>query len=943
MSSQETPVIPHNFVKHKDAWREALENMVRIHRTGSDDYLYWTHELKAYDEAHAELAKLPGVPCEGCGGSGIALQTADYAALNNVPSGYVAIQRCDTCEKYASDYDAAVAFGDDAKVFGPNELAIARPRAKVVLSSSFRFDLESRAVRVTLEDNSRLKELRAQYLSAIVLNRLTRSEDLEGGWKWGPWGEKRGIWLKSPAGQVFTHGDCRQFLDTLEQRGFVVMPRDVSLEAPPEYDPTNGDSAVTAPADKVATPGTPVEANTHLEPRHYLSHTFISNGASVAFTVTEAGRAFIKRQVERKCLERDITQELFRFHLTHGWKRNTEMLRLTSPDGVEYFLPSNRRLLEAFETTGTVSLTRVQEQASPAKQSTLLSEEGKTELQKFGETGRSISDQEADTWFMNQPEEFRRKLNEQVTKEYNPSSGGAAAVRSTIQRRMIKEAMTLQDVLKSGFKGGATHTMPSVAQTKLPRPALKVSARVEELATGLELAEAETTLTKGPWLESSNRELMLRLMAMMPPGVMGHVRSPEESLVQEPVPGRLGDLPANQQEAIKKGFGPSVSGTNLIVTPAEDLQSQLNYYRGLVVWGMHEDATPHYTQGKAGEHEICEPLTAKAANNMVQQIEDMRRIAILMKERIRDLANDKDKTWADWAGSYEVDEVLEKWHVKHPDTLRLLAQQAAVDGPNKNRNAYPPGPPKFDKTPPVNIDTAATEQHALSDLLALRVLYEARGDRLQFAKDALQAVMTAPQPSIGRLREIASTAIRVITDHEKKHAKGEAWAAKEQQPHPLGNSLLTLAVDDPVGALGRFARTVRDITLLDKPEVQKLARIQSFAEDVLDGHNSHPEEVGYIIPRRVVGEQLSITLTPLGITRLIELTNARAKPADIVAEMLFWHTLNAGWKYQYQGKLRTAVVVPEAGRFVLRYEQVIAEWLTEKHETVLQRSNKAES
>lgn len=42
-------------------------------------------------------------------------------------------------------------------------------------------------------------------------------------------------------------------------------------------------------------------------------------------------------------------------------------------------------------------------------------------------------------------------------------------------------------------------------------------------------------------------------------------------------------------------------------------------FREQVVWGFYEMVVPEYTQGKAGEHEICEVMTAEEANSIVQR------------------------------------------------------------------------------------------------------------------------------------------------------------------------------------------------------------------------------------------------------------------------------------------------------------------------------------
>ncbi len=46
-----------------------------------------------------------------------------------------------------------------------------------------------------------------------------------------------------------------------------------------------------------------------------------------------------------------------------------------------------------------------------------------------------------------------------------------------------------------------------------------------------------------------------------------------------------------------------------------------DWYRDRVVWGFHEEGTPVYYQGKAGEHEINEPITAETANRLIKALD----------------------------------------------------------------------------------------------------------------------------------------------------------------------------------------------------------------------------------------------------------------------------------------------------------------------------------
>lgn len=43
----------------------------------------------------------------------------------------------------------------------------------------------------------------------------------------------------------------------------------------------------------------------------------------------------------------------------------------------------------------------------------------------------------------------------------------------------------------------------------------------------------------------------------------------------------------------------------------KDLEQSRDWYRDRVVWGHYEDVVPHYVQGRDGEHEINEPVTAE--------------------------------------------------------------------------------------------------------------------------------------------------------------------------------------------------------------------------------------------------------------------------------------------------------------------------------------------
>lgn len=48
----------------------------------------------------------------------------------------------------------------------------------------------------------------------------------------------------------------------------------------------------------------------------------------------------------------------------------------------------------------------------------------------------------------------------------------------------------------------------------------------------------------------------------------------------------------------------------------EELEESRDWYRDRVVWGHYEDAVPHYVQGREGENEINDPVTASQVRAM---------------------------------------------------------------------------------------------------------------------------------------------------------------------------------------------------------------------------------------------------------------------------------------------------------------------------------------
>lgn len=56
----------------------------------------------------------------------------------------------------------------------------------------------------------------------------------------------------------------------------------------------------------------------------------------------------------------------------------------------------------------------------------------------------------------------------------------------------------------------------------------------------------------------------------------------------------------------------------------EHLRAQNKAFREMVVWGFFEEEEPIYSQGIAGESEICEPITAEDVTNMSNLIGSLR-------------------------------------------------------------------------------------------------------------------------------------------------------------------------------------------------------------------------------------------------------------------------------------------------------------------------------
>jgi hypothetical protein len=57
------------------------------------------------------------------------------------------------------------------------------------------------------------------------------------------------------------------------------------------------------------------------------------------------------------------------------------------------------------------------------------------------------------------------------------------------------------------------------------------------------------------------------------------------------------------------------------ISHIKGLEENRDWYRDRVVWGFYEDATPHYIQGREGEHEINDPVSADQIRAMYKAVE----------------------------------------------------------------------------------------------------------------------------------------------------------------------------------------------------------------------------------------------------------------------------------------------------------------------------------
>lgn len=78
------------------------------------------------------------------------------------------------------------------------------------------------------------------------------------------------------------------------------------------------------------------------------------------------------------------------------------------------------------------------------------------------------------------------------------------------------------------------------------------------------------------------------------------------------------------------------STINRAIHRIQSLETERDCYRENVVWGYYEDEIPSYYQGKAGENEVCEPVTAELVNKMIDHITKLEKaLEIYQRERDR--------------------------------------------------------------------------------------------------------------------------------------------------------------------------------------------------------------------------------------------------------------------------------------------------------------------
>jgi len=68
----------------------------------------------------------------------------------------------------------------------------------------------------------------------------------------------------------------------------------------------------------------------------------------------------------------------------------------------------------------------------------------------------------------------------------------------------------------------------------------------------------------------------------------------------------------------------------------QSLEMERDWYKERMVWGFYSDKTPIFYQGVSGENEVCDPITAEEANNMIQELDKLRKaLEIYQRERDR--------------------------------------------------------------------------------------------------------------------------------------------------------------------------------------------------------------------------------------------------------------------------------------------------------------------
>jgi Fe-S cluster assembly scaffold protein SufB len=64
---------------------------------------------------------------------------------------------------------------------------------------------------------------------------------------------------------------------------------------------------------------------------------------------------------------------------------------------------------------------------------------------------------------------------------------------------------------------------------------------------------------------------------------------------------------------------------NKAISHIKSTEENRDWYRDRVVWGYYGDSIPHYVQGRQGEHEINEPVTAEQIRNVYKALDIYKR------------------------------------------------------------------------------------------------------------------------------------------------------------------------------------------------------------------------------------------------------------------------------------------------------------------------------